>query len=450
MSRTTIPDRGQQVISSVSASYLPPAGWLLVLLVLVSIFAGEGPIAAESGPSPAPLVAHLQYREVDYAPLAWEVKVERVAHFTREPVYSGPGVFKGVQRLGSDTNAFVPFAWDERQRKLYVDLNRNGDLVDDSAGIFTAADGGLQLFRGIPLQFPSKQGPYQVKVDAHVFGQGGSGGEVRVFLYVRSLWDGAIELNGKKWYVAIIDRPDGRIGPALGIKEFSDRMVLRSWEQRDKPCLWWHASLAHMHDLSHVKLVTFPYRYAGNAEVFDAFNLPANLFFEGQAYRLNYQVERTGAQAGMALSFLPFQTPLGKIHLGGDFIRRVVLDGIGSPEGMTAVLDTPAAEIQVPMGVYARQLVLLERAGGTNVAVGLGTNALAVLTTDAARLDAGGPLRNTVEAGSVSGDIVSLQYCLASAGDVRFYLAQHSEKDPPQLTIRQGGAVVGHGRFEFG
>ena len=74
----------------------------------------------------------------------------------------------------------------------------------------------LQLFRGIPLEFPSKQGPYQVMVDAHVFGQGGQGSAVRVFLYVRSLWDGAVELNGKKWYVAVIDRPDGRLGPALG------------------------------------------------------------------------------------------------------------------------------------------------------------------------------------------------------------------------------------------
>jgi hypothetical protein len=450
MSRIAINDCGQQANPPVSVNSWPLMGWLLVLLVLASVHPGEGQSAAELGSSPAALVAHLQYREVDYSPLAWEVKAERVAHFNREPVYSGAGVFRGVLRLGSDTNAFVPFAWDERQLQLYVDLNRNGDLVDDPAGMFTAADRGLQLFRGIPLQFASKQGPYQVKVDAHVFEQGGSSGEVRVFLYVRSVWDGAIELNGKKWFVAIIDRPDGRIGPALGVKEISDRMVLRPWEQRDKQFLWWHASLPHMHDLSHVKLVTFPYRYAGNAEVFDAFNLPASIFLDGQAYRMNYQVEGTGTQAGLALSFQPFPTPLGKLHLGGDFIRRVVLDGVGSPDGITAVLDTPAADVQVPVGVYGRQLVLLERAGGTNVAVGLGTNVLAVSVTNETRLDAGAPLRNTVEIGSVTGDIVSLQYRLASAGEVRLYLARHDEKVPPQLTIRQGGAVVGHGRFEFG
>ena len=194
--------------------------------------------------------------------------------------------------------------------------------------------------------------------------------------------------------------------PRLAAKEISDRMVLRPWAQRDKPFLWWHATLPHMHDLSHVKLVTFPYRYAGNAEVFDAFNLPANLFLEGQAYRLDCRVERTGAQAGLALSFQQFQPPLGKLHLGGDFIHRIVLDGGGSPDGITAVLDAPAAEVEVPVGVYARQLVLLQRAGGTNFAVGLGTNRLAVTATNEARLDAGGPLRNTVEIASASGGTV--------------------------------------------
>lgn len=441
---------GRQTNSLALLVSAPPFAKLLALILLLSAFPGNSQTPAGSDLLLAASVAHLQYHEVDFAPLAWEVGVESGARFSREPVYSGPGVFRGLMRLGNDTNAFMPFAWDERQQRLYLDLNRNRDLTDDPAGVFTAVAQGLQLFPGILLKFPSKQGPYQVKVDAHVFGQGGQGGTVRVFLYVRSLWDGAIELNGKKWYVAVIDRPDGRLGPTLGAKEISDRMLLRPWEQRDKPSLWWHATLPHMHDLSHVKLVTFPYRYAGNAEVFDAFNLPASLFLEGQAYRLDCRVERTGAQAGLALGFQPFQPPLGKLHLGGDFIRRVVLAGGGSPEGITAVLDAPATDVEVPVGIYARQLVLLQRPGGTNFAVGLGTNRLAVTATNEARLDAGGPLRNMVEIASAFGGTFFLQYRLANAANIGFHLAIHDEKAPPQLTIRQADAVVGRGQFEFG
>ncbi len=364
-------------------------GKLLALLLLLSALPGKGESPANSEALPAAAFAHLQYHEVDFAPLAWEAGVKRGAVFSREPMYSGPGVFRGQLKLGKDTNMFIPFAWDEHQQRLYLDLNRNGDLTDDPSGVFTAARRDLQLFRGIPLGFPSNQGGYQVKVDAHVFGQGGSGGTVRVFLYVRSLWDGAVELNGKKWYVAVIDKPDGRIGPALADKEISDRMVLRPWAERDKPFLWWHAALPYMHDLSHVKLVTFPYRYAGNAEVFDAFNLPANLFLEGQAYRLDYQVERPGDQAGLALSFQRFQTPLGKLHLGGGFIHRIVLDSGALSDGFTAVVDDPASDVEVPVGIYPRQLVLLHREGGTNFAVGLRTNQLAVTEAKEASLDCG-------------------------------------------------------------
>ena len=450
MSGTAISNHRRQAQSCALLVSASPFAKLLALLLLLSALPGKAQTPAGSESLPAATVAHLQYHEVDFAPLAWEVGVESGARFSREPVYSGPGVFRGLMRLGNDTNAFMPFAWDERQQRLYLDLNRNRDLTDDPAGVFTAAARDLQLFPGILLKFPSKQGPYQVRVDAHVFGQGGQGGTVRVFLYVRSLWDGAVELNGKKWYVAVIDRPDGRLGPALGAKEISDRMLLRPWEQRDKAFLWWHATLPHMHDLSHVKLVTFPYRYAGNAEVFDAFNLPASLFLEGHAYRLDCQVERTGAQAGLALGFQPFQPPLGKLHLGGDFIQRIVLDSVSSPDGITAVFDAPAADVDVPIGAYARQLVLLQRAGGTNFAVGLGTNRLAVTATSEARLDAGGPLRNMVEIASASGGTVSLQYRLANAGNVGFHLAIHDEKTPPLLAIRQGDNVVGLGKFEFG
>jgi hypothetical protein len=422
----------------------------IVLCLVLSALGGRG--EAHAGPEPLPpaAVAHLEYREVDFAPLAWEVGVERATGFSKEPVYAGANVFRGRLRLGNDTNAFVPFAWDISQRRLYLDLNRNRNLTDDPAGVFTAEAGGLQLFRGIHLEFPSKAGPYQVMVDAHVFEQGGQGGDVRVFLYVRSLWDGALELNGKKWYVAVIDRPDGRLGPALAANEISDRMLLRPWAQRDKPCLWWHATLPHIHDLSHVKLVTFPYRYAGNAEVFDAFNLPSNLFFDGHAYRLDCRIERPAARAGLALSFQRFQTPLGKLHLGGGFIRRIVLDSGASPDGLAAVLDAPAADVEVPVGVYARQLVLLQREGGTNIAVGLGTNRLAVTETSEASLQAGGPLQNKVEIASAVGQRVSLQYRLSNAGDLGFHLVIHDEKAPPQLSIRQDGAEVGRGKFEFG
>ncbi len=415
---------------------------------LLGIFLDTGsPARAEGATDPASgasaIVAQLQYREVDFSPLCWEIKVMRSSGFAREPAFASPHVFRGRLVLDASTNQFLPFAWDAQGRKIYLDLNHNGDLADDPTGALTASGGELQLFRGIRLRFALDDVPYDVVVDAHVFGQNRT---PRVFLYVRSLWEGAVELSGKKWYLAVIDRPDGRIGPTAPLKEVGDRMILRPWSDRGQPFLWWHATLQYVHALDHAKLVNFPFRYAGNAEVFDAFNVPANLFVEGQAYRMEYHPERGG---GLAVAFHAFQPPLGKVRLGGEHVRRVVLDG--GAAGLTAVLDSPGAEAAAPAGAYPRQIVLLQRAGFTNVAVGLGDKPLAVTETNVATLNAGGPLQNAVEVSPRRSEgVVSLNYQLTNAAGIPFRLAFQDEKVPPQLEIHQGDNLVAQGRFRFG
>jgi hypothetical protein len=230
------------------------------------------------------------------------------------------------------------------------------------------------------------------------------------------------------------------------MKKIGDRMILRPWADHDQSFLWWHASLQHVHNLSHVKLVDFPFRYAGNAEVFDAFNAPANLFLEGQAYQIEYRVESGG---NLTVAFRAFQAPRGKLRLGGEYLRRVVLDG-GSA-GFTAVLDSPPAEVEVPTGSYPRQIVLLQRAGFTNVAVGLGTNLLTIAETNLAALNVGGPLQNAV---GISPDppsgTVSLNYQLTNAAGVSFRLAFQDEEAPPRFEICLDGNQVAQGRFNFG
>lgn len=419
---------------------------------------------AQSTPPAAGIVAHLEYREVDFAPVATEISILPDAHFRKEPAFFGHNVFRGFFCFGTDTNQSIPFAWDNEQRKLYVDANRNGDLTDDAPGGYTAADKSLELFRGVRLEFPSPQGTYQVLVDADVFGQAAGqvrGGQVRkprVLLYVRSLWEGGVELNGQKWYLAVIDGLNGRIGPAASLTNVSDRMVLRPWEQRQEPFLWWHASLAKIHSRAHVKLVTMPYRYAGDAEVYDAFNLPENLFFQDRAYHLDYHTEGSNGAANLAVTFNPAQPALGKLRVNGEYLRRVVLDAGTVPGGFTAILDSAlrdgasaesGTEVQVPVGTYLRQIALLQREGHTNVAVGLATNPIVVTETGTNVLMAGGPLNSSVRIEPLPMQ-VRLDFELTNAAGISFRLVRQEEKAPPGFEMRQGDKLVAQGTFEFG
>jgi len=432
----------------------------LVFLLFLDNACWSGAQAQSPPPAATGIIAHLEYREVDFAPVATEISILPGAHFKKEPVFNGHDVFRGFFCFGTDTNQSIPFAWDDEARKLYVDANRNGDLTDDAPGGYTAADKSLELFRGVRLEFPSPQGTYQVLVDAHVFGRaGGQAPKPRVFLYVRSLWDGQVELDGKKWYLAVIDGLNGRIGPAASLTNVSDRMVLRPWEQRQEPFLWWHASLEKIHSLAHVKLVTFPYRYAGDAEVYDAFNLPENLFFQNRAYHLDYHTESSNGMANLAVTFNPAQPALGKLHVNGEYLRRVVLDGGMVPGGFTAILDSAlrngtngesGTDVQVPVGIYPRQIALLQREGHTNVAVGLATNPIVVAETGTNVFTAGGPLNNSVQMVVPFDYQVSMNYELTNAAGIFFRLVQQKEKAPPGIEMKQGDQLVGQGTFEFG
>jgi hypothetical protein len=432
-------------------------GVVVFLLSSVNIYLSGAQTQTSSPPSG--IVAHLEYREVDFAPLATEISILPDAHFRKEPVFTGHNVFRGFFCVGTDRNLFVPFAWDEEQRKLYVDANRNGDLTDDAPGGYEAADKSLELFRDVRLEFPSPQGTFQVLVDAHIFRQGGrQGPKPRVFLYVRSLWEGGVELNGKKWYLAVIDSLDGRIGPAASMSQVSDRMVLRPWEGRSEPSLWWHATLDKIHSLSHVKRVTLPYRWAGNSEVYDAFNLPENLFLQDRAYHLDYRAENSNGTANLTVTFNPVQPALGKLRVNGDYLQRVVLDCGTSPGGFTVILDSalqdrPGTEtgtdVQVPLGLYPRQTVLLKREGYANLAVGLATNQIVVAATNTNVFTAGGPLHNAVQIQPRPFQ-VSLFYQMTNASGILFHLVRQEEKAPPRFEIRQGDNLVEQGTFEFG
>jgi hypothetical protein len=435
--------------------------------------AGWSAAQAQSSPPPAGAVAHLEYREVDFAPLATEIVVAPGARFKKEPAFNGRNVFRGFFCLGTDTNLFVPFAWDEEQRRLYVDANRNLDLTDDAPGGYLAADRSLELFRGVRLQFPSPQGAFQVLVDAHVFGfatgvQFGQGVvpayKPRVFLYVRSLWEGGVELDGKKWYLAVVNGLDGRIGPAASLRQVASRMVLRPWKQRSEPFLWWHATLEKVHSLAHVKLATFPYRWAGDAEIYDAFNLPENLCFQDRAYHLDCHTETGNGPANLAVTFNPAQPALGKLRVNGEYLHRVVLDGGASPGGFTAVLDSPSPDhagaesgmdVQVPVGTYPRQIVLLQRQGYTNVAAAVVTNPIVVTETNTNVFTAGGPLHNSASFVQSSvmfrlGQVVSFNYQLTNASGLAFRMVNLDEKAPPQFEVRQGDNLVAQGSFQFG
>ena len=104
------------------------------------------------------VTAYLDYRAVDYSFVNWGLSVtQRYSAFPKEPALSGGKIIRGVMQLGSGGSNEMAFVWDRAGRKLYLDLNRNLDLTDDAAGVFSCQRGPTadyyQEFTNIALPF---------------------------------------------------------------------------------------------------------------------------------------------------------------------------------------------------------------------------------------------------------------------------------------------------------
>jgi len=110
--------------------------------------------------------AYLDYREVSYSFVTWPLPITtRSSAFTKEPALSRSQVTRGLLKLGGGGSNEMAFAWDRAAGKLYLDLNRNLDLADDSTGVFSSLGGAresYQAFTNIPLPFQTPAGSHQV------------------------------------------------------------------------------------------------------------------------------------------------------------------------------------------------------------------------------------------------------------------------------------------------
>ena len=108
---------------------------------------GDGWVYRPSAGSPVvppELVLHPQAVPYNLETVYWPLDSTNTP-FLKEPELSKQGVFRGWLRFGKkDTNNAIALVWDQPKRRLYLDQNRNLDLTDDLAGVFSSTNKGVQ------------------------------------------------------------------------------------------------------------------------------------------------------------------------------------------------------------------------------------------------------------------------------------------------------------------
>jgi hypothetical protein len=395
------------------------AASLVVSLLGLALVAVEPSRAQEAADSSVGQVvtADLDYQDVSFSFESWGVPVSpRSSPFKNEPAFGGGKVVRGLLLFAGGTSNEMAFAWNRSAGKLYLDLNRNLDLTDDTNGVFSrlgASQDNYQTFRDIRLPFKTAAGTRLTCLDLNFFDYG----RLNCSAAMRSFWQGKVTLQGQDWQVGLLGTPDEQRSSLE-----TGNLLLRPWSERNK----------------------FFSLHSGSLE---AFPFKPKLFFGNQAYQLQCTNEGQGDSAKARVQFTEQKPSLGELRIAGDFVRRVTLEG--GP--YMVVIDKPEPVVRVPVGSYGTSKVCLKKGDAEAYLDGRtqsSTGRITVSDSKPAVLTAGGPLTNSVSV-SRRGKYLALNYQLVGAGGA-YQLVNQDRSHPPEFTIYQGDQKVGSGKFQFG
>ena len=395
-----------------------------VLLVLIFLFASAGTglcvaeeaggqdlVPDDAGTGPAKYTIDLYYKTGNSG-FTVSCRDKDRGSFEKEPGFGNSDIIRGFIPIGSDQKEHVGFAWDIDGRKLYLDLNGNWDLTDDSAGVFTSETSGrFQHFRNINLsmQKGTLNLPYVINMDMYCFGQSNHSCSASIV----SSFAGQMTLHGIKWNITVMDNMNARIGS--GDYFFMTRKDV---------------------DM-------------GGNNNWGRLKVPKSIFLDSHNYDVSFEFQpgKTGPKLQFALA--ESEKPMGRLDIEGENIARVVLESDSS----TILLHHPEKSVSIPAGDYrCRNIFLYDKKAGifahdSNCAPGL--TSLSVPRDQSVTFKAGGPLENNVKV-KREGNTLNLSYRLLDAGLREYRRLQDNRDKPPAFTVYRGNKKIVSDTFEYG
>jgi len=388
--------------------------WILVSVAL-RIAAAQGVVSNGSSPV-VPYEVALQQQVVPYdlETVYWTLDTTNTP-FLKEPELSKQGVFHGWLRFGNkDTNNAIALIWDQSNGKLYLDQNRNLDLTDDPEGMFSSTNKGpQQIFTNVTVLLRTAAGLHPAVLGVRLWSDGAVR-QMHAQLDSHSLWEAKVGPPGAEWQVAALDDPFSPEGPA-----FAKFLLLRPWTAR--------TNRLYLRDLTS-GIVRFP----------------DQLFWLGEAFRLERRFDGQDGTPVCKLEFTPQQPALTELKLSGESLYYAVLR---ATNGYTVVLSEPPGALKVPQGVYMATVVWLKK--GAAEAFRLAEAPLLLNATAPTNVVLGGPLTNSVTL-TRYGRRLNMNYRLVGADGGSYRLGQQDRAKPPDFAVYHGGKKVLSGMFAFG
>lgn len=372
--------------------------------------------------------------------------------FKNEPDFKGFSVMRGHLPCGEEEDEIIPFAFvrdavpanakafregselrllKSSGRKtgwgvLLLDLNRNWDLTDDTAGRYEhSSDSGA--FVKIKHIEGGVSVPSVAAVYCHFYSFSG-GGEYRSVSTTHEYgWVGTVELAGKRWSLAVVDDLDG-------IHDSDDLFVLKPYLAED-----WEDErgiVRPMFDSDERLRLPLPHR----------------LVLDGIHYKIEYAYEQAGDEVEQVVTFTETSFPTEEVSLASTHVDQLMLFGADKRDTLAVVLDRPGSVVDIPAETYGKQRIFLDNGKKNGIYMAQSGRDFVVREGTRSVLKLGTPLTPTVTAEQGGRDLL-LQFNLVGLSGEKYLRLDTSrvpENTRPRFVIAHKGVEVVTGKFEYG
>lgn len=390
----------------------------LLLAVAISVCARGAYCAAETSASTTH-VFHLDYAEtmqdylVSVSNQAQDALVS-VGDFKKRPkelgsrrpqvgvlTFSSP--FISDERSDTRPGRRLAYMYDSTSRTLYLDLNANLDLTDDTSGVVSIPTTET-LYQRVQFTSAGLSRPCLLSFQA-----GGSSWWARCYSY----WKGTVELDGKRWRMSVADPFCASFGSASVALEPDDNTT------------------------------------SGCPGFIRYLPTSSGISVGGNPYALSLAIDYSGTTPTLVATFTEMRIPppTGEVELVGEKIGLAVFD---APEAFDTVVGRPAGRFRVPANQKLSMRLVLDSRTTSAPGGFWGWKELEPLKPgEFRRIRAGAPLHSEVKV-SQHGQNALLDYALLGQGGEYYLPYGKAWISKPQYTIRRGEKLLTRGEFEFG
>lgn len=331
--------------------------------------------------------------------------------FSKEPDLAGQTAFRG--KVWLEEAEPTGLLWLKQSGKLFLDLNRDGDLTNDPDGVLnkTTRDGGPDSehwFNSFTIQHQSEVGTLSYVIDARISNYNDN--YFYPYFSLRSGYMGQFEQNERKWEFSVADLPDHPDD-----RRFECCLALP--KQRGYPSFW---------------------------------NVPESVFFGGQNYAMKLQWTQKDDKPLLQAIFTEAAVPMGLLEIPGKEIQALSLKGVNT----IVFPDISDRPVPVPAGQYrCRELHL----NGKDQYRRVIPQRVDLLTCDVpengvAQFKAGAPLNHTAEVNR-SGAVLEFTYKLVGIGGEEYDVRQttgYDNANKPRINVYKGDTLLASCDLEFG